>query len=47
MKSTAVAIIYVAFFAMIAASVYFTRSAWPILGLFFIPSFESKNSSNG
>jgi hypothetical protein len=40
MKYLGIALIYVAFFALIGASVYFLKSGWPLFALIFTPSFS-------
>lgn len=40
MRALAFALIYVAFFALIGFTVWYTHSAWPLLGLFLTPSMK-------
>lgn len=42
MKYIGVALIYVAFFALVGWCCYITKSAWPLLALFLTPSFKEK-----
>lgn len=47
------ALIYIAFYGLIAAAIYFTHSLIPLLGLFFTPALSitdsdsDKNSDSG
>lgn len=43
MRYIGIALVYIAFFAMIAYTVYFTRSAWPLIALVCMPSFTEKS----
>ncbi len=38
---------YIAFFALIALAMYITNSAWSLLGLIFLPSFECTTDDTG
>jgi hypothetical protein len=40
MKYLGIALIYVAFFALVAVSVYWLKSGWPLFALVFTPSFN-------
>jgi hypothetical protein len=42
MKYIAISIIYAAYFGMIAFAIYWTSSAWPLLGLLLSPTIKSK-----
>lgn len=41
MKYLAAALIYVGFFGLIGLVCYFTQSAWPLIGLVFMPELNS------
>lgn len=43
MRHFAIALIYIAFFALIGSACYFTQSGWPIWGLLLMPSYKSKS----
>lgn len=38
--------VYVAFYGMIAASVWWTKSAWPLLALVFSPSIKTGKAAH-
>lgn len=43
MKNISIALIYLAFFALIGAACYLTTSALPLWALIFMPSVNSKS----
>jgi len=46
MKDLSIALIYIAFFALIGAACYFTKSAMPLWALLLAPSYKSKTDNN-
>ena len=40
------ALVYIAFYGLIAAAIYFTYSLIPLLGLFFTPELSISNSNS-
>lgn len=42
MKNTWVVLIYIGFFTLIGVSVFFTKSAWPLLALLIAPEVYKK-----
>jgi hypothetical protein len=45
MKWFSIALIYIAFFALIGAAVWFTKSAMPLWALLLTPSFKYKDEN--
>ena len=43
MKDLSIALIYIAFFALIGFACYFTNSGWPLWALVFTPTYLSKD----
>jgi len=46
MKNIWIALIYIGFFGMIASSVYFLKSGWPLMALVFMPKYSGDRNDN-
>jgi len=46
MKNIWIALIYIGFFGMIASSVYFLESGWPLMALIFFPHVKGDGDDN-
>lgn len=46
MKWIGIALIYIAFFALIGTACYCSDSAWPLLVLVFTPEFKINDGNN-
>ncbi len=43
MKHLAISLVFIAFFSLIGAVCYMTKSGWPLWALILTPSWESKS----